>query len=143
MSKPLGAAGASSALVRRFQHLTAVPSFHYDGVFGWVVHEVFAASPPQVGALELPPEMQPELAWAATCWPAPVVSIANTRGPRAAATTLPFVPGDSILEAFRLARAGGIPVVFGDRNVITSASERAERVNQLPGAELAGRTGLE
>ena len=64
-------------------------------------------------------------------------------GPGATATTLPFVPGDSILEAFRLATAAGIPVAFVDGNVVTSAGERAERADQLPGAELAGRTGLE
>ena len=143
MSSALGAAGTRSPLVRRFQHLSAVPSFHCDGVFGRAVHELFAAAPPQVVALELPAEMQPELAWAATCWPAPVVSIATTRGPGAATTTLPFVAGDSILEAFRLATAASIPVAFVDRNVVASARERAARADQLPGAELAGRTGLE
>ena len=143
VSSAPAAAGTRSPLVRRFQHLMAVPSFHYDGVFGRVVHEVFATAPPQVVALELPPEMRPELAWAATCWPGSVVSIATTRGTGAAATTLPFVPGDSIVEAFRLATAAGIPVACVDANVVTSAGERAGRADRLPGAELAGRTGIE
>jgi pheromone shutdown protein TraB len=68
------------------------------------------------------------------------VSIGTTIGRRAAATTLPFVPGDSILEAFRLATARDTPVAFVDRYVHTTPKERADRSRQLPGAELAART---
>ncbi|MBA2305215.1 MAG: hypothetical protein H0W08_21655 [Acidobacteria bacterium] len=127
--------------MRCWRNLTGVPSFHFDAVFGRVVHEIFARAPPQAVALELPPEMASELAWAAACWPAAVVSLATTRGRRAAATTLPFVPGDSILEAFRLATRHGLPIAFVDRHVRTTAKERAARRHWLPGAELAGRTG--
>ena len=31
-----------SAFVRRFRNLTGVPSYHYDPVFGRIVHELFA-----------------------------------------------------------------------------------------------------
>lgn len=141
MSNPRTATIAASPLVRRFRNLTEVPSFHYDGVFGRVVHEIFALAPPKAVALELPPEMQPELEWAAGCWPGPVVSIATTRGRGAAATTLPFVPGDSILVSFRLATAERVPFAFVDRNIFTTPKERAARSCRLPGAELAGRTG--
>ena len=143
---------AASSLVRRFRNLTGVPSFHYDAVFGRVVHEIFAQAPPHAVAIELPPEMRPELEWAAGCWPGPVVSISTTRGRGAVAlaTTLPFVPGDSILEAFRLATAGGIPIAFVDSHVDVAPSDvvqpfRAalprDRSCRLPGAELAGRAG--
>ncbi|MEO5897297.1 MAG: hypothetical protein ABIS06_16525 [Vicinamibacterales bacterium] len=141
MSNPRAAASAPSPLIRRFRNLKAVPSFHYDGIFGRVVHELFALAPPHAVALELPPEMQREMEWAAGCWPGPVVSIGTSNGPGAAATTLPFVTGDSILEAFRLATARGIPIAFVDSHVRTTQKERAARSCRLPGAELAGRTG--
>jgi hypothetical protein len=80
-------------------------------------------APPHAVALELPPEMQPELAWAAGCWPGPVVSIGTTTGRRAAATTLPLVPEDSILEAFRLVTARDTPVAFVDRYVHSTRKE--------------------
>ena len=58
-------------------------------------------------ALELPEGLTGELDWAASCWPGPVVSASQT-------ALFPFVPGDSIFEAFRAARAAGVPVVLVD-----------------------------
>lgn len=54
--------------MRRFRNLTGVPSFHYDGVFGRVVHEIFAMAPPHAVGIELPPELSPELEWAFCGW---------------------------------------------------------------------------
>jgi hypothetical protein len=52
-----------------------------------------------------------------------VVSIGTTTGRRAAATTLPLVPEDSILEAFRLVTARDTPVAFVDRYVHSTRKE--------------------
>ena len=40
-----------SAFVQTFRNLTGVPSYHYDAVFGRIVHERFASTRPGVVAL--------------------------------------------------------------------------------------------
>ncbi len=87
----------------RLDNLLAVPSCHYDPIFAARVRQAFASYAPTVVALECPPEIAGELAWAHDCWPVPVCSLFGGSG-------VPFVPGDSIFEAYRLARAANIPV---------------------------------
>ena len=94
-----------SAFVQTFRNLTGVPSYHYDASFGRIVHEQFASARPAVVALELPASFRPALEWAAGCWPTPVAAFERGRRP-AMGTVMPFVPGDSIFEAFRVAYAG-------------------------------------
>jgi len=98
MRKRLAAAIPNGPLVRVFRNLIGVPSCHYEGVYGRAAREVIAQVRPDVVALELPECVRRELEWAATCWPGPVASIADSG-------TLPFVPGDSILR--RSGRAEG------------------------------------
>ena len=64
----------ASAFVQTFRNLTGVPSYHYDAVFGRMVHEQFASARPAVVALELPASFRPALEWAAGCWPTPVAA---------------------------------------------------------------------
>ena len=72
-------AHTESAFVQTFRNLTGVPSYHYDGVFGRIVHEQFASARPAVVALELPASFRPALEWAATCWPTPVAALERGR----------------------------------------------------------------
>ena len=81
-----------------------------------MVHEHFASARPAIVALELPASFRPALEWAASCWPTPVAAF--ERGRRSAmGTVMPFVPGDSIFEAFRLASQAGIEVALIDVDV--------------------------
>ena len=59
-------ARTASAFVQSFRNLTGVPSYHYDPVFGRMVHEQFASATPAVVALELPASFRPALEWGAT-----------------------------------------------------------------------------
>jgi hypothetical protein len=112
-----------SAFVQTFRNLTGVPSYHYDAVFGRLVHEQFASARPAVVALELPASFRPELEWAAGCWPTPVAAFG--RGRRSAmGMVMPFVPGDSIFEAFRLASQAGIEVALIDVDVSVRGEQR-------------------
>jgi hypothetical protein len=117
--------------------LIGLPSCHYDGAYGRAVLEVIARDAPQVIALEVPPSLMPELEWAAACWPVPVASVS-------ADVTVPFVPGDSILEAFRAGRNASLPIVAVDLDVANHA-DGADHAHgdglPLPGAELAERVG--
>ncbi|HOG29123.1 MAG TPA: hypothetical protein PLT35_07575 [Vicinamibacterales bacterium] len=132
-----------TGLTRRFRNLTAVPSRHHDPVFGRAVHEVFAAQVPDVVALELPPSLSGELAWGASVWPEPAASIdmRSARRKKSKATILPFVPGDSILEGWRLARAHGVEVALVDIDTRSGANGPDAGSIDVPGAELAGRVG--
>ncbi len=130
---------ADSAFVQAFRHLTGLPSFHYDGVFGRIVHEQFASSRPGVVALELPATFRPALEWAASCWPTPVAALERDRG-SAIGMVAPFVPGDSIFEAFRLASQAGIEVVLIDVDVSVAGEKRPERT-LVVGPEFAARPG--
>lgn len=132
-----------TGLVRRFRNLVAVPSRHHDPVFGRAVHEAFAAHLPDAVALELPPSFAGELAWGASCWPEAVASIGaqRTRGRIGPANVLPFVPGDSILEGWRLASAHGVKVALIDIDTRGGTGKSRPSLVEVPGAELAGRVG--
>ena len=128
-----------SAFVQTFRNLTGVPSYHYDAVFGRIVHERFASAKPAVVALELPASFRLALEWAAGCWPTPVAAFERRR-PSAMGTVVPFVPGDSIVEAFRLASQAGIEVALIDVDVSVPGEERPPPPLAL-GSEFAGRPG--
>ena len=128
-----------SAFVQTFRNLTGVPSYHYDAVFGRIVHEQFASARPAVVALELPASFRPALEWAAGCWPTPVAAF--ERGRRSAmGMVMPFVPGDSIFEAFRLASQAGIEVALIDVDVSVPGEQRPPPTLAL-GPEFAARPG--
>ena len=57
----------SAPLATRFRNLLALPSCHYDGVYGRAVRDVIARDTPQAIALEVPACLMPELEWAASC----------------------------------------------------------------------------
>lgn len=120
-------------LVRTFCNLVGVPSRHYDGIYGRAVHEVIERARPDAVALELPPALLPELPWAEACWPGPVASFGDGQ-------VMPFVPGDSIFEAYRLAQQTGIPVHLVDLEVEADEVPSVVPV-PLPGTELARRAG--
>jgi hypothetical protein len=113
-----------------------VPSYHYDPVFGRIVHDLFASTRPAVVALELPPSFRSALEWAASCWPRPVAAVERRRG--ALGVVVPFVPGDSILEAFRLATRANIEVALIDLDV--PGEPRLTRAVTV-GPEFAARPG--
>ena len=113
-------------------NLIGIPSYHYDPIFARVAACALATLRPSVVALELPVGLIDELEWAASCWPGPVVSSSES-------ALFPFVPGDSIFETFRLARAAGIPVALVDLSTAGPAvSRRKRQVNaSLLGSELS------
>ncbi len=113
-------------------NLLAVPSFHYEPIFAQEVRRAFAEFRPTAVALECPPEMAHELDWALSCWPGPVAS-------RYGVKFWPFVPGDSMVEAYRLARERGVSVHLVDR----WSPKPIVRPTQppLPGVECAARVG--
>lgn len=115
----------------RFENLLAVPSFHYDPVFAAHVRQAFESFRPTVVALELSADLEPELAWALECWPVPVCSMRNEM-------FMPFVPGDSMFEAYRLARATSAPVRLVDLR-LDAPIERSD--SPVPGPECADRLG--
>ncbi len=132
-------ARTESAFVQTFRNLTGVPSYHYDAVFGRMVHEQFASARPAVVALELPASFRPALEWAAGCWPTPVAAF--ERGRRSAmGMVMPFVPGDSIFEAFRLASQAGIEVALIDVDVSVPGEQRPPPTLALA-PEFAARPG--
>ena len=139
MPLPERHARTESAFVQTFRNLTGVPSYHYDAVFGRIVHEQFASARPAVVALELPASFRPALEWAAGCWPTPVAAF--ERGRRSAmGKVMPFVPGDSIFEAFRLASQAGIEVALIDVDVSVPGEQRPPPTLAL-GPEFASRPG--
>ncbi len=128
-----------SAFVQTFRNLTGLPSYHYDGVFGRIVHEQLASMRSAIVALELPAALRPVLEWAATCWPTPLVAL--ERGPRSAlGMVVPFVPGDSIFEAFRLASQAGIEIALIDVDVWVPKEQRPKGTLAV-GPEFAARPG--
>jgi hypothetical protein len=128
-----------SAFVQMFRNLTGVPSYHYDAVFGRMVHEQFASARPAVVALELPASFRPALEWAAGCWPTPVAAFELGRQ-SAMGRVMPFVPGDSIFEAFRLASQAGIEVALIDVDVSVPSEQRPPPTLALD-PEFAARVG--
>lgn len=119
-------------IARRFRNLLGIPSYHHDPFFAQEVRRAFNAFQPTTVALELPACAEAELAWAATCWPAPVVSISDR-------TLLPFVPGDSIFEAYRAAREQDLDVHLIDLHV--DGDPPARDPVPIPGPEFAPRLG--
>jgi len=126
------------AFVQQFRNLTGLPSYHYDAVFGRIVYEQFASTRPAIVALELPASFRPALEWAATCWPTPVAAL--ERRESTMGMVVPFVPGDSILEAFRLASQAGIEVALIDIDVTVAGEQRAARTLAV-GPEFGARPG--
>lgn len=121
----------SMQIAQKFENLIGVPSYHYQPVFAQEVRRAVNASPPAVIALEVPEAGLEEHRWAASFWPRSMVSIAEP-------WIYPFVPGDSMVEAFRLAQEQNIPVFGVNLNVAGPISRVPV---QLPGAEFACRTG--
>ena len=110
------------------EKLIGIPSYHYDPIFARIAAQALTTFQPSVVALELPQGLTAELDWAASCWPGPVVSQSQS-------ALFPFVPGDSIFETFRAARAAGIPVVLVD---LPAAEPAAVSPARRPDACLLG-----
>lgn len=128
----------SRPLAQRFGNLIGVASLHYEPVFAQEVRRVFTENPPDVIALELPPSATSELDWAAELWPHPVVSYSSP-------WFFPFIPGDSIVEAYRLARERGVTITFVDLDTDLSSSPpaRPPEGNESPGDEILPVPGAE
>jgi hypothetical protein len=114
------------------RNLIGIPSYHFDPTFARVAAKALTTFRPSVVALELPDGLINELEWAASCWPGPVVSASEK-------ALFPFVPGDSIFETFRLARATRIPLVLVDLPAADPTVERTARQERaiLIGPELS------
>lgn len=115
--------------VFRAGNLLGVPSYHFDPHFAQAAARALVAFKPSCVALELPDGLIDELAWASACWPGPVVAASS-------GALFPFVPGDSMFEAYRLAIAAGIPVVLIDLPAAGSP-------NPPPGPSHSGWVGPE
>ena len=118
-------------------NLVGIPSFHYDPLFARAVGQAIRQVHPEAIAVELPEPLGGELDWALRCWPTAVGSIARD-------LIVPWIPGDSMLEACRLGRQLGIPVHLVDLAVVDVAGAeppRARPVALLPGPEFAPRVG--
>ncbi|MGO9245607.1 MAG: hypothetical protein ACLPT4_16710 [Verrucomicrobiia bacterium] len=118
-------------LVETHDNLVAVPSYHYQPVFAQAVRAEMAEFCPDAVAVELADVLAAEMDWLASYWPAPVASVTER-------SILPCVPGDSILEAYRLAKARKIPVFCVDLDV-AGPIRRPDAT--LPGSEFAPRVG--
>lgn len=81
--------------------LRGIPSYHFEPTFAQRVQRALSEFAPDCVALEIPEAALPELLWAVEQWPLPCASIS-------ASAVFPFVPGDSILEAARVAAMQGI-----------------------------------
>lgn len=110
--------------------LHGVPSVHYAPAFALRVREALATFRPTAIALEAPPESRALFEMACAAWPTPVAGIVGR-------LVLPFVPGDSLLEAYRLGRAASVAIHLVDPLV----HRRRERSGTLPSSALAGRMG--
>lgn len=118
--------------------LIGIPSKHYDPIFAQIATNAMAKFKPTVVALELPHSLLEELEWAASCWPCPVVSASQSK-------FFPFVPGDSIFEAFRAAKIAKIPVILVDLSTARPPVVSPEKCSDVKilGPELSHiRTGL-
>ena len=94
-------------MIHRFENLLGIPSAHFEPMFAKSARHALRYHSPSVLALESSTVAADEWRWAADCWPLPVVSQAGD-------WFLPFVPGDSMLEAYMAARTFGIPIAFID-----------------------------
>jgi hypothetical protein len=114
------------------RNLVGIPSFHYEPLFARAVRQAIRQVRPEVIALELPEWLRGELDWALRCWPTAVGSITTD-------LIVPWIPGDSMLEAGRLAQQLGIRVHLVDLAEAEPSGERS--VALLPGPEFAPRVG--
>ncbi len=115
----------------RFENLLGIPSYHFSPVFAAEVGTAIQTFRPTAVALEAPPEAAPLLEWAVACWPTAVCAVVGS-------LVYPFVPGDSILEAFRLAKAAKLSVYLIDAFV---RRRRERNGGVLPDPTLATRVG--
>jgi hypothetical protein len=117
----------------RYRNLIGVPSYHFDPLYAQAVRLAFRDLRPAVVALELPVDVRGELSWSLSRWPEPVVALSDH-------TLFPFVPGDSILEGFRLAVAAEVPVELVDIDCEPETTPEHARPSGLAlGPELADR----
>jgi hypothetical protein len=96
-----------TTFTQRLGPVIAVPSYHYHPVFAQALRTAFATYKPTAVALEVSDLWAEEFEWGVSCWPCPMVSFANH-------TFAPVVPGDSMVEACRLAKTARVPVFFID-----------------------------
>lgn len=118
-------------LIETYENLVAVPSLHYQPVFAQAVRVAMEKFRPDAVAVELADTLAAEMDWLASCWPAPVAVMTENE-------IVPCVPGDSILEAYRLATAQKIPTFCVDLD-FTGAIHRPGVL--LPSSEFAPRVG--
>lgn len=115
-----------------FRNLVGVPSHHYDPTFARAAQQAIGRFRPDVVAVELPAQFGDQLAWALDRWPEPVGSM------RRDGVIVPWIPGDSIFEACRQARADKTQVALVDLD--TDGDTRPARPHLvLPGGEFASR----
>jgi len=118
-------------LVETYENLVGVPSLHYQPVFAQAVRAAMEKFHPDAVAVELADALAAEMDWLVTCWPAPVASVTEHE-------ILPCVPGDSILEAYRLATVQKIPKFCVDLDYTGTIPRPAV---SLPSGEFAPRVG--
>jgi hypothetical protein len=111
------------------RNLVGIPSFHYDPLFARAVGQAIRQVRPEVIVLEIPEWLGGELDWALRCWPTAVGSIARD-------LIVPWIAGDSMLEACRLGRQLGIPVHLVDLAVVDVAG--AEPAQGVPRGAASG-----
>ncbi len=121
-----------SSLIVTCRNLAGVPSHHYSPVFAQTVLAAFEKFSPDAVAVELPTTLASEMDWCVSCWPEPVALISEKY-------TLPFVPGDSMVEAIRLAYQNKIPTFCVDLDVADPIRRLSTYV--LPSSEFAMRVG--
>ena len=103
------------------------------------MHEQFASTRPAVVALELPGGV-PAGARVGGELLADAGGGARARPRATMGMVVPFVPGDSIFEAFRLASQAGIEVALIDIDVSVAGEQRPARTLAV-GPEFAARSG--
>ena len=106
-------------LVQRFENLLAVPSYHYHPTFAQEVQTALATLKPTAIALEVSKLWAEEFKWGVSCWPCPMVSFAHH-------IFAPIIPGNSMVEAYRLGRQSDVPIFFVDL-------ELADPIQRTPG----------
>jgi len=104
---------------------------HYQPVFAQAVRAAMDKFQPDAVAVELADALTSEMDWLVSCWPAPVASVTEHE-------LIPCVPGDSILEAYRLATARKIPKYCVD---LDYCGEIKRSGVSLPAGEFAPRVG--
>lgn len=122
---------SAECLIETCENLVGVPSYHYQPVFAQVVRAAIEKFRPDAVAVELPATIAGEMDWLVSCWPDLAVSVSKE-------TFIPCVSGDSIIEAYRLARQKRLPAFCVDLDVADPIHR--SKVN-LPSCEFASRVG--